>query len=77
MAFQALCKDEGQAQVNRFFSQLIYECRVEVLEGAGDPDLHAYSVELLGKKGRPKPVNTQPKEVEEYGSPGRSGVGAY
>jgi len=63
--------------VSSLFSRLIHECRVEVLEGAGDPDLHTYSVELLGKKGRPKPGKDQPKEVEEYGSPGRSGVGAY
>jgi len=48
-----------------------------VNEGAGDPDLHTYSVELLGRKGRPRPTSIKAKEVEEYGSPGRSGVGSY
>ena len=40
-------------------------------EGAGDADLHTRSAEMLGRKGRPKPG------MEEYGSKGRGGVGAY
>jgi len=46
-------------------------------EGAGDPDLHTKSVELLGRRGRFKPEDANRRDVEEYGSKGRGGVGAY
>lgn len=69
------------------FGHLIYECRSEVLdegrrskskdkdEGAGDPDLHTKAAEVLGKRGRFKPENANRRDVEEYGSQGRGGVG--
>jgi hypothetical protein len=56
------------------FQGLIYECRSEVLEGAGDPDMHTVAAEVLGKKGRPKPedANRRPEDRRKFGA--KSGV---
>lgn len=64
--------------VQHLFADIIQECRA-VLE---DADLHVRSVEALGREGRPKPDVVTGKrkkrgDVDEYGSPGISGVGAY